>query len=335
MRILYSMKNIIEVEINSLNDLYYLSLILKPKDEVSTYSSRIVKFGNKEERKRVWLKLEIEKISFSPYQNKLRITGIIKEGKPIEFIQLGKFHSFDISIGDRLKIEKEWLDIEKKQLKEAEKNTKRANMYAILIDDKQANIFEIRIYGNVKIANFTFQISKKMTEKDIEKEKKKVFEEIRAILDKNKMIVIGGNTSLSKEFYELLKNHKYNVLFVKANGIEENTLNELMNNELKDIIQAEQLREANKFFTEFMKRIVHNMSSITYGYENVKDVLEKGIVDVILIDSKALTEPKMFPLIKKADEYKVKIIIVPNKTELGLKIRGFGSIIALLNKWST
>ena len=120
-------KGEIRLKAENLDDLWYLSTIIEPKDIIKGKTLRKIKIGEKEQRKLkiikkpVFIKVEAEKIEFSKHSNILRISGIIREAP--EDIQKGSHHTFNVEENSIITIIKEkWLKYQLDKLKEAYPN---------------------------------------------------------------------------------------------------------------------------------------------------------------------------------------------------------------------
>ena len=98
----------IKIDVN--DDLWYLENVLETGDSVRSRTLRSVFIDRdgkkiKTDRKPMLLKIEVEKIEFQKYANKLRLTGKIKEGP--EEAQLGSYHTIEVKLSTVLTINKE------------------------------------------------------------------------------------------------------------------------------------------------------------------------------------------------------------------------------------
>ena len=130
-------KGFVKLEINSLDDLWFLSNIIDEGDSVSGRTFRKIKIGEATDRnanvvkKPVTLKINVEKIEFHKFSNSLRVSGKIIEGP--EDVPKGSYHTFDLEEGTKIKIEKlEWLKFQIQKLKEAsEEQTEKILLVAM------------------------------------------------------------------------------------------------------------------------------------------------------------------------------------------------------------
>src|SRR5271165_3415913 len=91
-------ENLIRLIPENLEDLWHLERILAPGDEVQSGSWRSFKAteGATAEKKKIDIRLHIEKIEFARHANRLRLTGKILSGTPVEYVQTGSYHTIDV-----------------------------------------------------------------------------------------------------------------------------------------------------------------------------------------------------------------------------------------------
>ena len=117
-------KGEIRLKAENLDDLWYLSSIIGPKDLVRGKTLRKIRIGEKDQRKTnvikkpVFIEIEVEKIEFSRHSNILRVSGVVREGP--EDIPKGTHHTFNIGENSIITVTKEkWLKYHLGRLNEA------------------------------------------------------------------------------------------------------------------------------------------------------------------------------------------------------------------------
>lgn len=112
-------EGVVKVKVKSKIDLWRLENIIEPGDFVAAKTLRTI-FLQREDRKEktkrkmMILKIRVEKIIFKESANKLRLIGkIIKCPKDV---QKGSYHTIEVGIRDRIKIEKKWTEEQRKML---------------------------------------------------------------------------------------------------------------------------------------------------------------------------------------------------------------------------
>jgi protein pelota len=171
MKLLHSnlKKGEIKVLAQNLDDLWYLSAIIEPKDFVQGKTLRKIKISSSEQRakeaskKPVFLKIEAEKVEFSKYTNVLRVSGVIKAAP--EDIPLGDYHTFNIDENTSITIIKEqWLKYQLEKLKEA--CSERKSSLLICVHDREEAYFAMfKKYGYEILAHIQGEVQKKREEK--------------------------------------------------------------------------------------------------------------------------------------------------------------------------
>lgn len=149
MHVLGRKEESLRVKPESVEDLWHLSKVVSVGDKVTGSSTRKFRteYG-KEERKHVSVTLSVEKVEFHSHSGKLRVLGVIVAGKPEEFVQLNEHHSLDLSEGEVVTIEKaRWRKHELDRLREAERTTARPAIGVLVLDEREAEFFTLREYG--------------------------------------------------------------------------------------------------------------------------------------------------------------------------------------------
>ncbi len=179
------------VQVDTLDDMWHLEKIILPNDQVESKTMRTYKVGDREEKKLVTVRLAVENSEFSKNANRLRVLGIIVWGEPEEYIQTGRYHTIEVAEGEQIRIFKNWKQYELDRVKQAEKESKRATLRIIVLDDEKALTAELRAYGIEYGAEFAFTGSKK--DDNYDKNKDKYFDTIvEEIARHNEKYIIAG-----------------------------------------------------------------------------------------------------------------------------------------------
>ena len=120
----------IKVQVDTLDDLWYLSALIEEKDRVEGVTERKIKLDagsdrdQKVIRKTVFLEIGVEKVEFHKYANILRVSGKIINGP--EDVPRGTYHTFNVEEGSTFRIKKEqWLTYQLKKLKKQQKQSRQ------------------------------------------------------------------------------------------------------------------------------------------------------------------------------------------------------------------
>jgi protein pelota len=107
MRIIFEdfKKGLVKCKVENIDDLWSLSGIIEKGDYLEGETYRKIKVGSDEAsdsaKKRIFLKIMVEKREFSQYSNVFRVSGIIIDGP--DDIPRGLYHTFNIEEGTIIK----------------------------------------------------------------------------------------------------------------------------------------------------------------------------------------------------------------------------------------
>lgn len=324
-----------KLQVDTLDDMWHLDRIIAPGDLVEAHSLRTYKVGTKEEKKSVTIRVKAERVEFAKSANRLRILGPIVWGEPEEYIQLGKYHTIDIAEGERLKVIKGWKNHEIERLKQAEKESKKARIRIIVLDDEKALTAMLRAFGVDYGAEFYFSGSKKGD--DYEKAQSEYFGKIMAEIERHpeKFIVAGpGFTKdnlkdfIGKRKPDLLKK----IVFESVSYAERSGVNELLNKgTVEKIIGEERSASEMKLMEELLVDIYKETGKAAYGIKEVRKAVEAFAVKRLLVlDEYLRTDKEAEAVVDLADRNKAEIVVFSSEGDAGAKLRGFGKIAAFL-----
>ncbi len=340
----------IEVEVEDKEDLWHLYNIIEVGDIVCGQTFREVRVsrgdGSDERggRRKVYLCIEVEDLYFQSFTESLRIRGKIISGPEDMHIQ-GQYHTFSLKERDRIRMTKRvWLSFHQEHLRLA-KNKDRPKALIVTIDEQEAQIFLLKDYSMEHLLDIPSNWSGKYLEgggRAIEKSKYllKVAEEVNRLVEREKaFVVLGGPGFTKSELLSLLKDK-----FKHINAVEESTssigpsgVREILRRGvLNRILQNSLLIRDSKLVDEFLFRLVKKPSLVAYGMGEVKNAVERGAVDALLVSERLLknVSPEERGLIeelcRKTESYGGKVYFIGAEHEKGLQLFNLGGIAALL-----
>ncbi|MCX8146943.1 MAG: mRNA surveillance protein pelota [Candidatus Woesearchaeota archaeon] len=344
MRMLFSdFKNgEVKLAVDNIDDLWYLSTLIDKGDEVKGQTYRKIKYGEKEkaERKKVFLKIKVEKIDFNPGLNTLKILGTIIEGT--EDVPRGQHHSFDIGEGTTITIKKEkWFDFQKKRLEEASKQ-KFTKTLIVVFDREEAYFAVLKKFGYDVIAKLKGEVSKKGYK--TEKEKNFYEEIINSIKEYDKErnfdnIVLASPAFWKEELIKSLKDEllKKKIILATCSSCDEKAIDEVIKRpEVNLALKKERLTKELKLVDELMIEISKN-GLYAYGLREVEESAKMGCVRELLITDKFMQDKKekgeysqIEAIIKEVERNKGETHIISSEHDGGKKLDGLGGIAAIL-----
>jgi len=346
MKLLHSnlKKGEVRVLTQSLDDLWYLSAIIEPKDIVQGKTLRKIKAPSAESKeaakKPVFIKLEVEKAEFSKYTNILRVSGVIKEAP--EDVPLGDHHTFNIDDNTTITIIKEnWLKYQLDKLKES-CSEKKSSLLICVHDREEAYFALFKKYGYEILSHIEGEVQKKR-EESIKKENfyANVIAKLKEYVERYsiKQIILASPAFWKEDLMKELKDNELKQKIILAtcssatkNGIEEVIKRPEVREALKHERTAQEINKVEELFTEIAK---NNLA--VYGLKETENASIMGAVKELLITDTFIQKSRsgdfysqVENIMKTVDKTKGEIQIISSEHEGGKKLDGLSGIAAIL-----
>ncbi|MFA5303754.1 MAG: hypothetical protein WC393_04430 [Candidatus Nanoarchaeia archaeon] len=336
--------NEITIKTESLDDLWYLSQIITPKTIINGKTYRKVEINDKtSERKQIFIELDVEKTEFKEFSDILKVLGKIIRSSD-DRVQKGDYHSFNISVKDEVTIIKEWSQVDYDYLTKSSK--KDSNLMLVAADYGDATIAYYHDYSIEYSTTLSEELGGKREITAYEKNKAEFIKTLLSSLNelaKNrqaKSVLIGATMSLIDALkskineYDYLKNKSS---FVKINYSNKNGIKELINSgEAQKSIDKTQYYEQQVIINNLMELISKSKKS-TYGYKFVKEAINKGAVQDLILSTNFIKKAKednsfkeLDSLIKLSNSSNASLSIVNSGSELGEQVDNLAGIAAIL-----
>ncbi|RLG21603.1 mRNA surveillance protein pelota [Candidatus Micrarchaeota archaeon] len=334
MLILYRKDNQIKLRVQSLEDLWHLEKIIRKGDRVSSLTTRkFVADSGSQERKKLFIKIAVEKLSFHRDMSKLRILGSIVEARPEELAQIGQHHSIDIGVGDELTVEKDrWTNYELARLREAEKHGKREKLSVLTIDDSSAQLFHILGYG-LKEAGEVHARGLRKYRQVSDKARQDYYNDIYQLISSVDKLIITGPGFEKDRFRKYLeeKGKATKIMFEKSSSTGKSAVAELINKGVIDkIMRDSRLVKENKAVEEFVSSLAKGRA--IYGEKEVINALKSGAVAKLLIlDELLFTHREKIDMLSElASRTGTELLFISRENEASEKVKAFGGIVGIL-----
>ncbi len=316
----------------NLDDLWHLKFIIEPGDIVFSLTKRVRESSDKlrsdKEKVTVRLGIEVEKIEFHRFANRLRITGKIVAG-----VEDSGYHTINIPVGKELSIIKEvWKDEQLKRIREAEEAAKRPEIVIVTIEEGEAVIGVVRQWGVEELSDVKMSYGKDSSQR-IE-----FFAEVLRQLEsiEFRYLVIAGPGFAKEDFVEFVRDRKpdWNVITCDASSIGTRGFLEVLKRGVLNRIAGElRLAEEAEYIDILLERIAKN-DRVAYGLDEVKRAYDYGAIDVLLIADEFLREQRerwdIDEFMKNVEAMKGKVVIMSTEFEPGQRLMSLGGIAALL-----
>jgi len=336
-------KGIVELRVNDLEDLWYLSHLIDPGDLVRGKTTRKMKLGDGENakvvKKTLILTVEAETIEFSVAGNELRINGKIKEGP--EDLPKDSYHAISLEPGSDFILEKRnWLEYQKNKLKEA---TEKRSTYLICLFDREEALFALtKKAGYDLLTKIKGDVPKKFKDDSI---KKDFYGEIIKLLQEYlerinpDNIILASPAFYKEDLFKQIVNPKLKekVVLATCSDVEETSLDEVIKRpELAPLLKSSRMRKEKMLMEELLSEITKEGLAV-YGFVETKTAIESGSVLKLLLTDEFVQKERasgnyqeLDDLMKIVDSSQGEIHIISAEQESGKKLNGLGGIAAIL-----
>ncbi len=318
----------------TLDDLWHLERIVEPGDFAEARTFRSVKLGEKEEKKPVFIRIEVEKVEFAKYANKLRLTGKIVQGEPEEFVQRGKYHTLDAEKGEKITIIKKWMAHHIKRLKDAEREAKRPKVRIIVMDDEKALTALVMGYG-VEYGPEFYSEARKRDEKFEEKRLGYYAEIAKEMGMREERYIIAGPGFEKDNFRKYLEKKEPALLrrasFESVSYAERNGVNELLKKGIVGkLIGEARIEKEAELVGKIMMHINKEDGLAAYGFAEVERALSSGAAETVMVLDELLRNGKKAEALAEEAEKSAVVVVFSSEADPGQELKGLGGIAALL-----
>ncbi len=311
------------VEIRTDEDLWYISLAIKPEDIMIADVLRRVERkmdsirNKKTERQKVKVTIKIESLEFLEISGRVHILGTVVDG-PEDL--LGDHQSINVEKGDIINI----VPLDAKSFRDSlleSKGISESSVLVLSIDDEEIALYSINESRNELLWNYKTGHGK-MYDNDASD----YVEEVKRLLKKegSREIYIIGPSLFRDSLSKVLVKEGIRAINTQISGSGEEGIREMLQTNILDFRRSAE----NRTISEFLKKINSELS--VYGIEKIKKLLDLRAVDVLIMTDKFFRDSQSKEFLLKCQEGSCKLFIVHSAWETGKIIHSFGGIVAIL-----
>ena len=312
------------------DDLWNLKSILVAGDIVGARTVRTIQASDKGEKKPVYLKLRVEKVSFDEEGARLRVHGKIVAGP--DDVQFG-YHSFLVDVNTVISVEKEWRASDVLLLNESLK-CRGSRVLICVMDDRRA---DFAIATDVKIVN-KGSVSAKSAGKLYGGESPSVYyDEVIAYLLENmelcEKIIVAGPGFTKDNLYARVRDAglKAKVVLEVSSVTGKTGINEVVKRGgLERVMKESRISSETEKVELFLSEIAKDSRLVTYGRKQVIDAVGCGAVSLVLVSDKLVRDADIERMIGDEKRQKGEVMIVNSTHEAGEKLYALGGVAAFL-----
>lgn len=330
----------IKLLLESMDDLWHLHNILEVGDIVFALTYRREETSSDKlrpergQKKPMRLGIELEKVEFHEFSDRLRVHGIIKEGRQ----DLGSYHTLNLKSGDKLTIIKdEWMPHHLKRIEDAIKATDQPSSVFIAIDYEEATFAILRQSGLQELFHISSNISGKQYKENLDHKRafyEEVLTKVKQIIEEPSPLIVVGPGFAKEDFVNYGRNQApelFDNCTVKGTGQGGMTaIHEVLREGIASkAIENSRVRQETMLVEQLLTEIAKD-GKYAYGPDEVENALMSGAVETLLLTDVSVREKKAEKFLQLAEETKVRIVIVSVMHDAGKKLHALGDVGALL-----
>lgn len=337
-------KGEIEVILEVLEDLYFLHLLLRKGDMLYGWTTRQVKVsrsGGEErgDRVPVYMGIEVEKMAYAKFSEKLRVTGKVIDA-PEELHARGSYHTIQVGVGDKLKIKKK-NGMDKFTRNILERATSSiARVMLIAVGDEEIAVGLLSPVG-IEIKSIIPYVPKGGGEEtSIEARYKDPIKQILSRIftgekhEKIDEVVVAVNERLCALTQKILSELGIKAKLIKVSEGGEAGIHELLRRgDSREMLRSTRITVEISELEEMLKELFSGSEKIVTGLEQVSAAALWGLVEKVIVDDCLLFGETRETLVEMLDiifKHGGRVIIIPEESESGRKLKSVGGIIAKL-----
>jgi protein pelota len=326
----------------NLDDIWHLYNIIEEGDLVRAITFRTAEGekadklrAKKAEKKKMKLGIQVEKVNFHEFSNRLRIQGIIREGPQ----DLGSYHTFNVDAEEMQPIsiiKNQWKAHQLQRIDEAVLQRTQPMLVFVSLDDDAATIALLYQSGVQTVAEIDAHRSGKMYEsKETTSEYfGDIFSVIKTVKKPDSPLVIIG-PGFTRD--HLLKAGKEKEPQLFKDCITHATANAGLNgvHEALKVGIVEQITKENRVSreTQAVENIFEQIKKdglVTYGLKEVQEALMRGAADHLFLSDVLVRTNEGEHLLNLARNTHCDFMIINTMHEAGKKFDGITGVAALL-----
>jgi len=329
----------------TLDDLWHLTYVLEPGDDVSGDTTRRIQRNDDQlrdtggEREHMYVTIEVTDVEFARFANRLRVGGDIVDCSRED--QLGHHHTLNIEERDEIEVEKHWKTDQLERLQEAVEAADNPDVAIATVEEGQAYVHSVAQYGTEERASITAPTGKG----EYARPRAELFEQLTDVirrLDADAIILAGpGFTKQDALGYieEETQDLTSKITTVDTSAVGDRGVHEVLKRGAVEEVQAEtRIAEEADLIDDLMERISTGAEA-AYGPEQVAMAADYGAVERLLVLDEALRRERggegewdvdVDEIIETTEQQGGEVTVFSSEFDPGQQLANLGEIAALL-----
>jgi protein pelota len=324
------------------SDLWRIARLVRPGELVGASTTRRDPeappdvAGAERARRRVFLTVRAEQVEFHGFSKHVRISGPIVEGP----FDIGRHHTLDLAEGDELTVVKPELTAgERSVLEEGLEGRGEPTILIAAVDWGDSSLVRLRGRALEPIADLRRTIAGKRFEAHQgEKDRKTYVEEILAAIRREgaaaTSVVVAGPGFLKEELVHRLSEEapeiaKKTRVFPTSEagraGVDELLRSGKASEALRGSVAADE--------AQVVERLLRSLASgvrAAVGRDEVREAVDAGAVDTLLVADTLLVDPQLAPVLDRARASRVRVFVIRDEGDAGKRLAALGRVAAIL-----
>lgn len=324
----------LRISVERMDDLHYLYLLVDEGDIFCGWTARDFRpaGAKSSERIRVYLCLRVEALEYHKFRGSLRVRGVVVSSLQDLDGVLGKHHTIDVVPGSELLIKKpeEYpFDLVEEIKRMASRSS--AKLLIVSVDDDEVAValatpFGLDVRTSLERGGSRAGVeSKEELLADFYREANKLVEELVRAEKPDRVVLVGP--SLFVDLYRRITKYDKDFVFLSAGGLA--GVYELQR---LDLLSKYGIEHGSKYVERIMRELAVSPGKVALGIEELRRWLEANAVDAIVVTDETFKEfaREIKGLLSLALRTRAKLVIVPESSEPGERLKSLGGIAVLL-----
>lgn len=342
----------LKIQIDSLDDLWILYNIIQPEDQIKGRTFRRVSLreGDAGTRKPMTLFLQVKKVEFHEFSNRLRVLGTILEG-PQDWVSMGDHHTFNLEPGTRITIFKEkWFRNDIERIKRNLDKRESSMALCVAIETGLSNLALLSNYSLNHITEIQENIpGKRYAKQHHQKAVESFYNSVSTVLEENlsrhhvSLIIVCGPGFTKEDFihhyqsnYQKEEQHSQ-LRSLNASSGELSAIYEILRNgSVAEQMVDFKVAQEEMLMTRFIEHLGKNIGMVAYGLEDTYTAAQMGAIeDLMICDIMIRTRDlelrtKIEEILNNTEKMRGNIHILSTKNPAGEQLKAYGKIAGIL-----
>jgi protein pelota len=326
------------------DDLWHLHHIIQPGDLVHAVTFRRddreggKARSDKQERRRMYLGVEVEQVEYADFSDRLRVLGLIRDGP--DDVPRGVHHTITVEVGDDVKVTKaRWQGHELDRIQEAVRATRRPKVIIMCIDDEGAVFAAVRQSGVEPLSEIAGPGTQKGAERPAKGEREDHFAElaaeVRRVRPSGEPLIVVGPGFTRGAFLDYLRAHAPELAqgaVTEGTGMSGMTgVHEaLRRGMVSRVVEGARVEEETALVEQLFAGIGRGDGLVAYGVEEVRAAIAAGATEHLLVSDTVVRDPSVLEMLEEAERRGARVTVVSTTHEAGERLSRMGGVGALL-----